>query len=141
MPELYLGATRLARIGRVCSKISNIPHIERYDSPEKWEEIFELLMLTSARDEDAKMYKPDVTEHVSAALESLAKSGLLEDIKQPHSRIGREIFDQEMATLIVDVADSVDVCLDWSAVFACITLILFFVGVLTACVLTAVVRH
>lgn len=141
MPELYLGATRTVRIERVRSKISNISHIKRYDSPEKWEEIINLLMLTSARDEDAKMYQPDATEHVSAALESLAKSGLLEDIERPHTRIGREILIQKMATVIVDTADSVDACLDMSAVFACIILILFFVGILTACVLTALVRH
>lgn len=136
MPELHLWITRSMRVERVRSKISRISNIESYDSPEKWEETITLLMLTCARDEDAKMYKPDTAEHVSTALESLAKSTMLEDIKRQHTRTGREIFNTNMANLIVNAADSVDQRLDRGTGCAFILLIMFWPIIIATAALT-----
>lgn len=54
-----------------------------------------LLMLTEARDEDAKRYKPDTAEHVRTALEYLTESNLLEDTQCPLTQTERKIFNQK----------------------------------------------
>ena len=94
-------------------------------------------MLTSARDKNAEMYKPDTTEHVSAVLEYLAESNLLEDTQRPLTKTGREIFNQKMANLIVNTADRVDQRLDRGTGCAFILLIMFWPLVIAACALTA----
>lgn len=137
MPELHLWVSRNIRVERVRSEIARISNIEQYDSPDKWEETISLLMLTSARDEDAKMYKPDTTDHVSAALEYLAESNLLEDIKREHTRAGRKIFNQKMANLIVTAADMVDQRLDRGTGCAFILLIMFWPIIIATAALTA----
>lgn len=52
-------------------------------------------MLTEARDEDAKRYKPDTAEHVRTALEYLTESNLLEDTQCPLTQTERKIFNQK----------------------------------------------
>lgn len=137
MPELSLWLTRNIRVERVRSKIARISNIEQYDTPGKWEETITLLMLTSARDEDAKVYKPDTTDHVRTALEYMAESNLLEDIKREHTRTGREIFNQKMANLIVNAADRVDQRLDRGTGCAFILLIMFWPIIIATAALTA----
>lgn len=136
MPELTLWLTRNIRTDRVNRSIAGISNISSYDSPEKWEETITLLMLTKARDDDAKMYKPDTTKHVRVALEAIAESNLLDDLKQPFTRTRREIFNQKMANLIVGVADSVDQRMDWSTPLAFILLLMFWPIVFAAAALT-----
>lgn len=136
MPELTLWLTRNIRNDRVNRSVAGISNIEQYDTPEKWEEVINLLMLTKARDDDAKMYKPDTTKHVRVALEAIAESNLLEDLKQPLTRTGREIFNQKMANLIVGAADSVDQRMDWSTPLAFILLLMFWPIVFAAAALT-----
>lgn len=136
MPELTLWLTRNIRNDRVNRSVAGISNIEQYDTPEKWEEAINLLMLTKARDDDAKMYKPDTTKHVRVALEAIAESNLLEDLKQPLTRTGREIFNQKMANLIVGAADSVDQRMDWSTPLAFILLLMFWPIVFAAAALT-----
>lgn len=136
MPELALWLTRNIRTDRVTRSIAAISDISGYDSPEKWEEAISLLMLTKARDDDAKMYKPDTTKHVRVALEAIAESNLLEDLKQPLTRTTREIFNQKMANLIVGAADSVDQRMDWSTPLAFILLLMFWPAVFAAAALT-----
>lgn len=136
MPELNLWLTRNIRADRVNRSIAGISDIHNYDSPEKWEEIVNLLMLTKARDDDAKMYKPDTTKHVRVALEAIAECNLLEDLKQPLTRTGREIFNQKMANLIVGTADSIDQRLDWGTSLAFILLLMFWPLVFAAAALT-----
>lgn len=136
MPELTLWLTHNIRTDRVNRSIAGISNISDYDSPEKWEETINLLMLTKARDDDAKMYKPDTTKHVRVALEAIAESNLLEDLKQPLTRTGREIFNQKMANLIVGAADSVDQRMDWSTAAAFILLLMFWPIVFAAAALT-----
>lgn len=135
MPELTLWLTRNIRTDRVNRSIAAISNISEYDSPEKWEETINLLMLTKARDDDAKMYEPDTTKHVRVALNAIAKSNLLEDLKQPLTRTGREIFNQKMANLIVGAADSVDQRMDWSTPLAFILLLMFWPIVFAAAAL------
>lgn len=136
MPELTLWLTHNIRTDRVNRSIACISNISDYDSPEKWEEVINLLMLTKARDDDAKMYEPDTTKHVRVALEAIAESNLLEDLKQPLTRTGREIFNQKMANLIVGVADSVDQRMDRSTPLAFILLLMFWPIVFAAAALT-----
>ena len=136
MPELALWLTRNTRTDRVNRSIACISNISGYDSPEKWEETISLLMLTKARDDDAKMYKPDTTKHVRVALEAIAESNILEDLKYPLTRTGREIFNQKMANLIVSAADSVDQRMDWSTPLAFILLLMFWPVVFIAAALT-----
>lgn len=137
MPELHLWVTRNIRVERVRSEIARISNIEQYDTPEKWEETINLLMLTKARDDDAKMYKPDTAEHVRTALEYLTESNLLEDAQRPLTQTGRKIFNQKMANLIVNAADRVDQRLDRGTGCAFILLIMFWPIVIAACALTA----
>lgn len=73
MPELTLWLTHNIRTDRVNRSIAAISNISEYDSPEKWEETINLLMLTKARDDDAKMYEPDTTKHVRVALKAIAE--------------------------------------------------------------------
>lgn len=136
MPELTLWLTRNIRTDRVKRSIAGISNISDYDSPEKWEETIDLLMLTKARDDQAKIYKPDTTKHVRVALEAIAESNLLEDLKQPLTRAGREIFNQKMANLIIGAADSIDQRMDWSTSLAFILLIMFWPIVFAAAALT-----
>ena len=136
MPELTLWLTHNIRTDRVNRSIAGISNISDYDSPEKWEETINLLMLTKARDDDAKMYKPDTTKHVRVALEAIAESNLLEDLKQPLTRTKREIFNQKMANLIVGAADSVDQRMD-STPLAFILLLMFWPIVFAAAALTS----
>jgi len=93
-------------------------------------------MLTKARDDDAKMYNPDTTKRLRVALKAIAESNLLEDLKQPLTQAGREIFDQKMANLIVGAADSVDQRMDWSTPLAFILLLMFWPIVFAAAALT-----
>lgn len=136
MPELTLWLTRNIRNDRVNRSIAGISNISEYDSPEKWEETITLLMLTKARDDDAKMYNPDTTKRLRVALKAIAESNLLEDLKQPLTQAGREIFDQKMANLIVGAADSVDQRMDWSTPLAFILLLMFWPIVFAAAALT-----
>lgn len=136
MPELALWLTRNMRTNRVNRSIAGISNISDYDSPEKWEDTISLLMLTKARDDDAKMYKPDTTKHVCVALEAIAESNILEDLKYPLTRTGREIFNQKMTNLIVSAADSVDQRMDWSTPVAFILLLMFWPAVFIAAALT-----
>lgn len=136
MPELTLWLTRNIRNDRVNRSIAGISNISEYGSPEKWEETITLLMLTKARDDDAKMYNPDTTKHVRVALKAIAESNLLEDLKQPLTRAGREIFNSKMANLIVGAADSVDQRMDWSTPLAFILLLMFWPIVFAAAALT-----
>ena len=136
MPELTLWLTRNMRTDRVNRSIAGISNISDYDSPEKWEDTISLLMLTKARDDDAKMYKPDTTKHVRVALEAIAESNILEDLKYPLTRTGREIFNQKMTNLIVSAADSVDQRMDWSTPVAFILLLMFWPVVFIAAALT-----
>lgn len=136
MPELTLWLTHNIRTNRANRSIAGISNISEYDSPEKWEETITLLMLTEARDDDAKMYKPDTTKHVSVALEAIAESNLLEDLKQPLTQNGREIFNQKMANFIVGAADSVDQRMDWGTPLAFILLLMFWPIVFAAAALT-----
>lgn len=137
MPELHLWLSRSIRVERVRSKIARISNIGQYDTPQKWKETITLLMLTSARDENAEMYKPDTTEHVSAVLEYLAESNLLEDTQRPLTKTGREIFNQKMANLIVNAADRVDQRLDRGTGCAFILLIMFWPIIIATFALTA----
>lgn len=136
MPELTLWLTHNIRTDRVNRSIAAISNISEHDSPEKWEETINLLMLTKARDDDAKMYEPDTTKHVRVALKAIAESNLLEALKQPLTRTGREIFNQKMANLIVGVADSVDQRMDWSTPLAFILLLMFWPIVFAVAALT-----
>lgn len=136
MPELNLWLTSNIRTDRVNRSIAGISNISDYDSPEKWEETINLLMLTKARDDDAKICKPDTTKHVRVALEAIAESNLLEDLKQPLTRTGREIFNQKMTNLIIGAADSVDQRMDWSTSLAFILLIMFWPIVFATAALT-----
>ena len=136
MPELTLWLTRNIRIDKVNRTIAGIPNISEYDSPEKWEETITLLMLTKARDDDAKMYKPDTTKHVRVALEAIAESNLLDDLKQPLTPTERKIFTQKMANLIVGVADSIDQRMDWGTPLAFTLLLMFWPIVFAAAALT-----
>lgn len=136
MPELTLWLTHNIRANSVNRSIAGISNISSYDTPEKWEETINLLMLTKARDDDAKMYKPDTAKHVRVALEAIAKSNLLEDLKQPLTRTRREIFNQKMANLIVGAADSVDQRMDWSTPLAFILLLMFWPIVFAVAALT-----
>lgn len=137
MPELNLWLSRSIRVERVRSKVARIYPLERYDTPEKWEETISLLMLTEARDEDAKHYKPDTAEHVRTALEYLTESNLLEDTQCPLTQTGRKIFNQKMANLIVNAADRVDQRLDRGTGCAFILLIMFWPIIIATVALTA----
>lgn len=137
MPELNLWVTRNIRVASVRSKIARISNIEQYDTPEKWEETIILLMLTEARDEYAKQYKPDPAEHVRTAPEYLAESNLLEDTQRPLTHPGRKIFNQKMANLIVNAADRVDQRLDRGTGCAFILLIMFWPIIIATAALTA----
>lgn len=136
MPELALWLTRDTRTYRVNRSIAGISNISDYDSPEKWEDTINLLMLTKARDDYAKMYKPDTTKHVRVALEAIAESNILEDLKYPLTRTRREIFNQKMTNLIVFAADSVDQRMDWSTPLAFILLLMFWPIVFITAALT-----
>lgn len=111
MTNLNLYATRSERIEWVQAQIAGLFDLEHntdlYDTPEKWESIIDGAM-GAARDYDAQSISSDTTEHTCTALEKLEGSHLLDELNRPFSSIGRTIFNRNMASLIVDAADSVD---------------------------------
>lgn len=111
MTELNLQATRSQRVEWVQAQIAGLFDLEHntdlYDTPEKWESIIDGAM-GAARDYDAQSISSDTTEHTRIALEKLERSRLLDELNRPFSSIGRTIFNRNMASLIVDAADSVD---------------------------------
>lgn len=111
MTNLNLCATRNERIEWVQAQIAGLFDLEHntdlYDTPEKWESIIDGAM-GAARDYDAQSISSDTTEHTRTALKELEESRLLDTLNSPFSSIGRSIFNRNMASLIVDAADSVD---------------------------------
>ena len=111
MTNLNLYATRNERIEWVQAQIAGLFDLEHntdlYNAPEKWESIIDGAM-GAARDYDAQSISSDTTEHTRAALKELERSRLLDELNRPFSSIGRTIFNHNMASLIVDAADSVD---------------------------------
>ena len=111
MTKLNLYSTRNQRVEWVQAQIAGLFDLEHntdlYDAPEKWEKIIDGAM-GAARDYDAQSISSDTSEHVRTALEKLERSHLLEELSRPFSSIGRTIFNRNMASLIVDAADSVD---------------------------------
>lgn len=111
MTELNLKATHNQRVEWVQAQIAGLFDLEHntdlYDTPEKWESIIDGAM-GAARDYDAQSISSDTTEHTRTALEKLERSHLLDELNRPFSSIGRTIFNRNMASLIVDAADSVD---------------------------------
>lgn len=111
MTKLNLYSTRNDRIEWVQAQIAGLFDLEHntdlYDTPEKWEKIIDGAM-GAARDYDAQSISSDTTEHTRTALAELERSHLLEELNRPFSSIGRTIFNRNMASLIVDAADSVD---------------------------------
>lgn len=112
MTKLNLYSTRNDRIEWVQAQIAGLFDLEHntdlYDTPEKWEKIIDGAMGTAARDYDAQRLNSDTHEHTRAALEELERSHLLDELNHPFSSIGRTIFNRNMASLIVNAADSVD---------------------------------
>lgn len=111
MTKLNLNATRNDRIEWVQAQIAGLFDLEHntnlYDTPEKWKGIIDGAM-GAARDYDAQSISSDTAEHVRTALEELERSHLLDELNRPFSSIGRTIFNRNMASLIVDAADSAD---------------------------------
>lgn len=111
MTKLNLYSTRNDRIEWVQAQIAGLFDLEHntdlYDTPGKWEKIIDCAM-GAARDYDAQSISSDTSEHVRTALEKLEWSHLLDELNRPFSSIGRTIFNRNMASLIVDAADSVD---------------------------------
>lgn len=112
MTTINLQATHASRIEWVQSSIMglfDLPHRpEKYNTPEKWEDIISLLMSTSARDFDAKKLYPDSTEHAAESLNRLKKSDILNRLTSPLSEVSHITFARDMANLLVDAADTID---------------------------------